>query len=416
MNSCASCGIKLNKSVVTGVCVNCKKNEMITTTNIKKYFGLTADDLQDNDLFVLTLKGTYSGTKYIISQIIKLVEKIIDQTTDIKMKNKLLDKYNKYNRKKLITDFLLKSKFKFVTDEMQQLINNYIDINVTSIDVVSKQITEEYNKKIKYEQKREEIINNINKELMTTFTNKQILLEKCDINEDKYNYMLNKKKNTWLVDELKKNSTYINFITNMNIYLINEGELEKSGVIKTLYVKATKIINELYNKKFINDRKNELIKKLGEKSLMLRSDSHLCNHYINGGMDEINDIVKDKTIKSIDDIVNIMDEMNFYYSETDYGNEVKKLKNMYTDYYSDDYDDSYDHYYNRNKYLTKSINEINEEAKSNIIKNIKNININKLPLYVRELYDKINAETTEKSKKKNMVNKDSEKPDKIKKK
>ncbi len=75
-----------------------------------------------------------------------------------------------------------------------------------------------------------------------------------------------------------------------------------------------------YIKKYV--RKYELIEKLAQKNLKLRSDSRLCNLYINGGIENMNNL--DVQINSVDDIVDIMEEMDFYFKHTNYKNMVKQ--------------------------------------------------------------------------------------------
>ena len=80
-------------------------------------------------------------------------------------------------------------------------------------------------------------------------------------------------------------------------------------------------------------RKNLLIAKLKERGLTLRNDSVLCEAYISGGMNKVQDIVED--FETIDDIVDKMEEMHFLHKHTNYKNIVDKNfeKNREKEYY-----------------------------------------------------------------------------------
>jgi hypothetical protein len=66
-------------------------------------------------------------------------------------------------------------------------------------------------------------------------------------------------------------------------------------------------------KKKTNDRRKMLIAKLNERNLELRSDSKICRDYIEGYRNDI------------DNVVNIMDEMAYYYNCTDYPAVMNRL-------------------------------------------------------------------------------------------
>lgn len=85
----------------------------------------------------------------------------------------------------------------------------------------------------------------------------------------------------------------------------------------------------------INKRRELLTEKLKEQKLTLRSDSAVCDDYINGIRDDINEVV------------NIMVEMNYYMTKTNYKsimnnlvNDFKKdIRNTYGYLHPTDYND-----------------------------------------------------------------------------
>ena len=98
-----------------------------------------------------------------------------------------------------------------------------------------------------------------------------------------------------------------------------------------------KIVFDITNLFLINfvakhNRRKELIFKLAQRDLVLRSDSKLCQLYIEGGVDHLNTVVKQHNglqigpIGSVDDIVDVMEEMDFYFTHTKYS-ELMKNKN-----------------------------------------------------------------------------------------
>lgn len=73
-----------------------------------------------------------------------------------------------------------------------------------------------------------------------------------------------------------------------------------------------------------NKRKEELKNKLDQKNLELRDDSRLCSTYIEQGMITVTRLCHD--VHTIDDIVDVMEEMEYYCKQTDYN---KLLDIMY---------------------------------------------------------------------------------------
>jgi hypothetical protein len=80
-------------------------------------------------------------------------------------------------------------------------------------------------------------------------------------------------------------------------------------------------------------RKIEITNKLQNRGLELRHDSKICHAYINGGMDEVNEI--SNKFNNVDDIIDAMEEMKFFYDKTNYSHILSNnLRNNHNkDYY-----------------------------------------------------------------------------------
>ena len=135
--------------------------------------------------------------------------------------------------------------------------------------------------------------------------------------EDKLKELENKKQN--------KKNTKINKRSEEFKLLLKENNLDESN-IKHLdkHIKLQTIVERL-------KRQQELTKALQEKGLQLRTDSTLCNSYINDN------------IGSINNIVDIMHEMDWLFKNTNYKKimqeeiekEIREIKN-YGGYYDID--------------------------------------------------------------------------------
>lgn len=112
------------------------------------------------------------------------------------------------------------------------------------------------------------------------------------------------------------------------------------------------IINKENNEKQINLKTNELVNKLKSRGLELRSDSVLCSNYIRGSNEY-----------TIDEIVDIMEQMNWFFTYTNYSYycreyDKKKYEQRINNYYYDcrdhyDLDDSNDSNYRKSREIEK---------------------------------------------------------------
>ena len=82
-------------------------------------------------------------------------------------------------------------------------------------------------------------------------------------------------------------------------------------------------------------RRLMLCRELTNRGLNFREDSKICEAYIDGGIEEVQEI--DPNINDLNDIVNIMEEMSFYHKKTNYksllGTMISKNRNRDREYY-----------------------------------------------------------------------------------
>lgn len=136
-------------------------------------------------------------------------------------------------------------------------------------------------------------------------------------------FMLNKKK--LLKDAIKQNNLPIKKYK--NLYLTYMNSLDTSNNL-SINNDLNSLVNYIKNKEF---RLIDLETKLKSKGLELRSDSVLCSRYLEGS-DEY----------TSDEIVNIMEQMNWFFTCTNYSvycreYDQNKRNSRYNNYYNDHY-------------------------------------------------------------------------------
>ena len=92
---CVCCDKILSKNNTSGVCADCKSDEtkVITTTNIKKIFGMTNKEIEDSDLYYFNVSGHGNvGRKFIVKDVEEYVDNLIKKG-NIKLQKKK-EKYN----------------------------------------------------------------------------------------------------------------------------------------------------------------------------------------------------------------------------------------------------------------------------------------------------------------------------------
>lgn len=139
---------------------------------------------------------------------------------------------------------------------------------------------------------------------------------------------------------------------------------------KITFDKANKTILEVVETWTNRDlRKSDLEKRLKEHGLFLRNDSQLCSWYVEGGIEYLNKMYKSEEL-TVESLVEIMVEMDFLFSKTNYNGIFRNLSYAYREYYDNDYEDDYEDEYNygyrsyrSNYHMIKTTHEISAEAK-----------------------------------------------------
>ena len=412
--TCVCCSEEIKKTNDSGFCVSCKsdKSMTITTTNAKKIYGLTDEDLEDDLLHSFSVNNRGStGTKYIITEIVKLANEICANTENPKKKKKISEKL-KLNKKTTEVDKFIKDKIINSTSvSIIKIRKEYIDSDVKSFKNTCNELSKEDKEITRINKSVELFKNNLSELVNDKFTKIKYYEKYCGIS----NEVITKYENyntdfTELIFNLEHSKEYTDFRNSDNTYFTSKGAIEKTDIFSKLNGIAKKYIMDNVDKL---ERKNNLIEKLMAKELILRSDSKLCSWYIAGGLEEVNKFSEVK-FDSIDEIVDVMEEMNFYHIKTNYSTINKDMLRKYSEYVYDDdsdSDDSYDNYkydYHREyrqhghyEYI-KPINEINLLAKKAVLKQISNDLIQSAPKNVVKLYNFIkNNSANEKPKKVN---------------
>lgn len=296
---CYVCNCELNKKrkgdTDTCVCLDCRKGQsFISKTKAKKEYYLTDEDL--DDVFSM---DTHSNT-YGKSQTITLyLESEIITTADNKFGN-----FNEYKENK----------------ERQK-----------------------QDRKNKREEKKNSEINNRKNMVRDIFKKHKFKYELDDTLE-----MYIEEGNNGIRKFNRSNDKFMEKLPRLRTFAIirnedledNLEEITDSNQLEQYIIDLNNSINtEKERRKILNEA---LIK----RGLKLRSDSKVCTAYIEGGIEEVMEI--DYGLKSVDDIVNLMEEMSFYFNKTNYKKIFGSLKNKNM---------------NKEYYMRSSIDELNCDAK-----------------------------------------------------
>ena len=397
----------ITKTTLSKICASCKFSDTktMTATNLKRTFGLTNEDIEKSNLnyFDVNCRGN-AGRKFIVSEIEEYVAKLIE-----KGNIKLIDKKEKHDRQQIFMERKMEIE-KFMFGELENVRNaniikiayKYIESDTMDIADIKKELIEEDIKIIKINNDKDIFYDNLTN-IINEKIHGNIFLKGLGLSDDEIKIFINDK---WFVDFSSNLRNYIvDVYGKFDNLVISKESILKTNIVKTVMNKIKiKILDK--SKKII--RTHELINKLSKRKLYLRDDSQICSYYIDGGIDNVNANI-DMEITSVDDIVEIMDEMNFYYKYTKYPEINKSEIRKYTEYECDDYDtddydvdddydtDDYDvddDYYNYNKYhykcvRTKPISEINLGAKIKSLKEMDSKFITKAPKNVIELYETV---------------------------
>ena len=388
VNLCKCCNGELSKTSTCGVCSNCKFNDSVTlsATNAKKQYALTDDDLLNGNFFSFDvfIRGS-RGTKYLVSELETYSKKLLNSGNDSYKKK--LEKKNILKNTKLLKEKRTIEINKFLSENIKntddeiivEIVAKFVDSKITKIEDISQQLLD-----------RDKIVtqlNNSKEEFKNNFT--QIIEEKLS----DFNYLckiLNVDIATPFMpkysDDCKYFKIYIDgeidsYISEVIINNFDPLVCTKADILKTNHLENFEsklsvqlIVDDV--KHFI--RENEVTQKLKQKKLERRNDSALCQLYIDGGIK----YVKDNTninIETLDDIIDIMEEMNFYFTKTNYGELMNNQRNN-----------------ERNRrdfnYGRLSTSEMSANAKNSIVDNMKKELLKIAPKRVVDLYNKVKKE------------------------
>lgn len=393
MSKCDKCDKAISKGNKSGFCLECKY-KTISRTNVKKLYKLTDDDLDDHDAelnsYDIIVRGT-AGIKYFPDEIEKLVTKIcnnLDESNkaDKKKKDKLMANILKKNNKKELESSLGEKYYECTkNDKIHDLIQNYINLssdNKKVKDDIKKKILTIYDDLKNAEKIKKQYIDMIDTTIKKRYTQDFItkLIKKGG-----------KISPTSVMLCIKETDTYNKLTQNVIPELNDEKSLLKSDIFDKFDVHAKQYVINVSEQ---DERKTVLIEKLAQKGLVLRDDSKLCQYYIEGDVTRVMARTEIKNINSVDDVVDIMDEMNFYYTKTNYETVHKKIMYRYNDHhrhynryeffdYTDDYDSDYEYEGEPDPGM------ISLMAKTDVLKTFKFKKNSYVPKNVLDLYNSI---------------------------
>lgn len=368
---CKVLGARLSNIVNKRLCENCASNKQYKTickSDVIKNYKLTKIDLENYPYrtvecrnpvyrcaspmilyFELEIKR-YFIEKYenIINNVLNI--ELLDE--DIKIENviKYL-KTIKSKKKQNIFEKIL-NKLEVSLDDLPNKIINKLENAKNSV---------EYEKIIKYHLREEKLYNYLKQFNQEEYIRLPICIDYIQENKQ---YRLEQVKS--IIDYMLRKQQLVREAINIeNIPKKKYSELFNNFINSITDNDLEKLIN------FIKDKENRfqiLTTKLKENSLILRSDSMLCNNYLNGS---------DRY--TIDYIINTMVEMNWFFTNTNYSFYTKKYDNIkkqeryhdyqnygyiYRNYESDDSDDEFRQEerqeYNKNKSIHAKEEAINE--------------------------------------------------------
>ncbi|AYV81170.1 MAG: hypothetical protein Harvfovirus19_15 [Harvfovirus sp.] len=390
MTECINCCATLRKNNQTEICPKCKKDTTVTITftNARKLYKLTESDIDDGNLYTINVNYHGSpGRKYLIKDIENLAKKIFDQlpnTDKRKIKNlssltkkKNLHAINKYISGKYTEPFISQ-----INDLIQQHANGLITYDDATNAIEARYTL--FNNKVSFKDLLHKYISEqFSKASLTRLALNDELI---DLISDDITLYFKYNNQVGFIHLITASQDYQLFANDDNHINFSEIDIDRSGLIAKLKTVAEQIIFPAVVKLY---RREDLIKKLTEHGLTLRHDSKLCTWYLEGGISLVKSNSVGQTIHNLDDIVNIMDEMNFYHTKTNYASINKLLirRNSHrvedSDWESDD-DDSCYHWE-----LTKPVTEINLKAKIHVLRENRNLNYNDMPVNVKKTYDSI---------------------------
>lgn len=335
--NCGKTGARMNTTIQKRLCSECLSQDyklICKSTAIKKY------KLTNNELI-----NDYNYEKF----------------TTVNPHYKCASEMHLYYEKDIINFFL---------ETRDNIITNILCINEPRKNIEDTVLAVDSYYKNLLTNKKQEKINQIIKKKKIEITDYPPDVQK-ELNNAKsassFEFIIkkyNRKKelvNTLKLNKLEKYSTLLlclQYINCENEYSLNEiiqfifNSLEKKRLIKEA-IKLYSIPKNKYDKKinkFINcptkkdvnkfikkiiekeNRYSSLEEKLKSRGLELRSDSKLCNNFLQGSNEY-----------SIDEIVDIMEQMNWFFTHTDYSSYCNEFSSQRRNY-------EYDYYYDKDEY------------------------------------------------------------------
>jgi hypothetical protein len=291
IKTCSSCNnepTKLQKKFETDICDNCYNSDdfnYISKTDAKKKYKLKDSDL-DNLICDMITHSKYKNIMCLYKK--KDIIDIADSIKDEIEQNELIKQNKKISIKKKRETTVLK------------ILNNSEITNIMSNKII-----------IQYIENGGMTIKNLK-----IYIDRITKLEKENIKDLLPSHLYDKYISGEIsIDELK---FYCNRKTEIgdfiNELIIDEEYIEEYFINKTITAKDLKDMNE---------RKKELIKRLEERNLVLRNDSTYCSEYIY------------ENKRNINEVLNMVEEMNFFYTKTGYPQILRNIYRENRDYYID---------------------------------------------------------------------------------
>ena len=181
---CRNCFSQIKKYITSEICNTCKlaSNVTISTTNAKKKYALTNDEIDEANLFNYEIRYLHArGFKYLVIDIEELAEKIFAT----------VDNNDKRKQKYLKNMDAIEEKMEFI-DEMRENIQAYLEDRNLEPDTDALKFIEEIIKR-KYNSDLEEVVTPIKRKikldaLMINKSDKFVKKAKKHIEYDAYVY------------------------------------------------------------------------------------------------------------------------------------------------------------------------------------------------------------------------------------
>ena len=302
-------------------CRSCKSDTslVISFSNVKKIYKLTAEELNDADLPTIT-NGL--RRKFLVSDINDLATKIYSELPDNnKRKMKYLATSANELRKKQIDEYIEKYDVDFIAT-VQNQIDTFMDTTYITLDEVIPQLENKYEEYKLKKDRQMRLVQNLDKYLKTYFDAKNIA-KTLDLSPELTPYLkLSIFSDNNILIVIKKSQQYKSYIENS----ANEtlGDIERSNIFDIIKILVKEYVLPIIAQIM---RRSELEEKMKSKGLAIRSDSKMCRWYCDGGIELVKrNCHETANIENIDDIVDVMDEMNFLFSHTNYSNIVRNTR------------------------------------------------------------------------------------------